>query len=406
LARFEYKAIAPGGEVVTGEISADSRDLALGNLERRGVVPLSIRSVGTARRPLRDWFPFLRRRKVSTMDLVILTRELTILLGAGIPLERALSILDRTVGPGPVADVPGRLLASIRGGSSLTEAVLKEPAVFPAFFAGMVRAGEAGGNLSEVLERLTQMLERAEALTSRIRSAMIYPMLVLGLTCLSMAVMLVYVIPEFRPILESADTAPPLTARMVLAASNFAVNWGGYALMGLLLVLLSLQRLKLSPRNRVRFDAWLLDLPMIGELLRRIETVRFCRTLGTLRANGVAMIEAVSTAAGTMSNHAFVAAARGLSEQLARGAGLTEPMRRLGLFPPLAVQLVEVGEESGELSKMLLQVADMFDQEAERTIQRLLALLTPVVTIVLGCLIAFTIGSILSAVLGTYDVAL
>lgn len=406
MARFEYKAIAPGGDVVIGEISADSRDLALGNLERRGVVPLSVRSVGTARRPLLGWFPFLRRRKASTKDLVILTRELAILLGAGIPLERALSILDRTVGPGPVREVPGRLLASIRGGESLTEAVLKEPAVFPAFFAGMVRAGEAGGNLSEVLDRLTQMLERSEALSARIRSAMIYPLLVLGLTCLSMAIMLVYVIPEFRPILEGADTAPPLMARMVMAASDLAVNWGWYVLLGLLLALLVLQRFNLSPRNRVRFHAWLLGLPMIGDLLRRIETARFCRTLGTLRANGVALIEAVSTAAGTMSNQAFVSAARGLSEQLARGAGLAEPMRRVGLFPPLAIQLVEVGEESGELSKMLLQVADIFDQEAERSIQRLLALLTPVVTILLGCLIAITIGSILSAVLGTYDVAL
>jgi general secretion pathway protein F len=235
---------------------------------------------------------------------------------------------------------------------------------------------------------------------------MIYPLVVLALTCLSMVVMLVYVIPEFRPILEGADTAPPLTARMVMAASDFAVAWGWYALVGLLVGLLALQRFKLSPGNRVRFDAWLLGLPMIGELLRRIETARFCRTLGTLRANGVALIEAVSTAAGTMSNQAFVAAARGLSDQLARGAGLAEPMRRIGCFPPLAIQLVEVGEESGELSRMLLQVADIFDQESERTIQRLLALLTPIVTILLGCLIAFTIGSILSAVLGTYDVAL
>lgn len=406
MTRFEYKAIAPGGEVLTGEISADSRETAVGSLERRGVVALSVRPREGGTRSMRDWLPLLRRRKVSARDLLILARELTILLGAGIPLERALSILEGIAASGPVEAVPGRLLASIRGGASLAESMQREPVVFPAHFTGMIRAGEAGGNLVEVLERLTLMLERGEALSSSIRSALIYPMLVLALTCISMAVMLVYVIPEFRPILEGAGADLPWTTRLVIAASDFAVDWGWISMLAFLVALLVLQRVRLSAGSRLRFDAWLLGLPLIGELSRRIETARFCRTLGTLRANGVALIEAVGTAAGTLSNQAVASAARGLSEQLARGAGLAGPMRRTRCFPPLAIQLIEVGEESGELSRMLLQVADIFDREVERSIQRLLALMTPVVTILLGCLIAFTIGSILAAVLGTYDLAL
>ena len=302
--------------------------------------------------------------------------------------------------------LPGQVLDAVKGGASLADALASRGDVFPAFYVGMVRAGEAGGSQVMVLERLADMLERSEALKANIRSALLYPLLVLIITGISLVVLLVFVIPEFRPIFEDAGAELPLTTRIVIAFSDFAVEWGWLLLIGLLAALLGLRRFSVSEAGRMRLDRWLLGAPLLGELVRRIETARFCRSLGTLRANGVTLIDAVGIAAGTLGNRAVSEAARQTIGALAKGEGLSTPMRRTGCFPPLALQLIEVGEESGKLADMLLQVADVYDKEVERSIERLLALLAPLVTILLGFLIAFIIGSILAAILGTYDIAL
>ncbi len=404
MAQFEYRAIAPGGEVLVGEIAADTREAAIGGLRHKGVVPLRVveaRSSGGRR-----VFASLRRRKAGVKDLMLFTRELAILLAAGIPLDRALATLDRIVVDGPMQGLPGQVLDAVKGGASLADALQSRGDVFPAFYVGMVRAGEAGGSQVMVLERLANMLERSEALKASIRSALLYPLLVLIITGISLVVLLVFVIPEFRPIFEDSGTELPLTTRIVIAFSDFAVEWGWLLLIGLLAALLVLRSYTVSEAGRMRLDRWLLGAPLLGELVRRIETARFCRSLGTLRANGVALIDAVGIAAGTLGNRAVSEAARQTIGPLAKGEGLSTPMRRTGCFPPLALQLIEVGEESGRLADMLLQVADVYDKEVERSIQRLLAMLAPLVTILLGFLIAFIIGSILAAILGTYDIAL
>ena len=406
MAQFDYKAIAPGGEVLVGEIAADSREAAISGLRRKGVVPLSVEAGRSGRRGLFAAPALLRRRKADSKDLMVFTRQLGILLAAGIALDRALATLNAVVVDGPMRGLPGQILKLVKDGASLADALQSRSDVFPAFYVGMVRAGEAGGSQVMVLERLANMLERSEALKASIRSALMYPLLVLILTGLSLVVLLVFVIPEFRPIFEDAGMQLPLATRIVIAFSDFAVEWGWLSLIGLLVALLVVRRYSMSEAGRARVDTWILSAPLLGELVRRIETARFCRTLGTLRANGVTVIEAVGIAAGTLANRAISQAARQTIGPLAKGEGLSTPMRRTGFFPALALQLVEVGEESGRLEDMLLQVADIYDKEVERSIQRMLALLAPVLTIFLGCLIGFIIGAILAAILGTYDIAL
>jgi general secretion pathway protein F len=406
LAQFEYKALAPGGEVVLGEIAAATREAAIGGLRSKGVVPLRVEARRGEKRQMYAALSRLRQRKVGAKDLMLFTRELGMLLAAGIPLDRTLAILDGIVVDGPMQGLPGQILDAVKGGASLADALQSRSEIFPAFYVGMVRAGEAGGSLIAVLERLSNMLERSEALRASIRSALLYPLLVLILTGLSLVVLMVFVIPEFRPIFEGAGDNLPLTTRIVIAMSDLTLEWGWLMLVGLLVALLALKRVSVSEAGRVRLDRWLMGAPLLGELVQRIETSRFCRSLGTLRANGVTLIDAVGIAAGTLTNRAVAQAARQTTGPLAKGEGLSAPMRRTGCFPPLALQLIEVGEESGRLEDMLLQVADVYDKEVERSIQRLLALLAPTVTILLGCLIAFIIGSILAAILGTYDIAL
>jgi len=205
---------------------------------------------------------------------------------------------------------------------------------------------------------------------------------------------------------EESGIEPPMSTRIVLAASEMVNTWGWLLLAGLLAALLVIRSMGLRPETSRRLDAWFLRVPLIGSILRRIETARFCRSLGTLRANGVVLVEAVGIAAGTLTNRAFAEAVRQIAGPLSRGEGLAGPMRRTGLFPPLALQLVEVGEESGELHEMLLQVADIHDTEVEREVQRALALLAPAVTVLLGLVIAFIVGSMLGAILGSYDLAI
>lgn len=406
MARFQYKALVRGGEVVVGQVDSDSRAGAIGVLRGQGMVPLQVQPgrEAAARRPL--FGGLFRRRRVSDRDLMLFTREFAILLGAGLPVDRALSMLDRILDDGPLRGVAGGLLEAIRGGSPLAQAMEARPAIFPAFYIGMIRAGESGGVMVDVLTRLGTMLERREALKASVRSALTYPMLVLALTGLSLVVLLVYVVPEFQPMFEESGIEPPLSTRIVFAASETVSRWGWLLAAGLLALLLALRGIGLGERNRRRLDGWMLRAPVIGGLLRRIETARFCRSLGTLRANGVVLIEAIGVAAGTLSNRAVAEAARRLAGPLSRGEGLARPMRRSGLFPPLALQLIEVGEESGELHPMLLQVADIYDTEVERALQRALALLAPGVTILLGAVIAFIVGSMLGAILGSYDLAM
>lgn len=396
---FHYTALAKGGELATGALSAPSREAAMDALRRRNVAPLEVTEARAPKRRSR------RRRKPTERDLMLFTRELSILLHAGAPADKALAKLDALTGEGAMAGVAGDVLARVEGGASLSEALAARGDIFPPYYAGMVRAGEAGGALPPVLDRIATMLERASALKETLRSALTYPAFVFALTGLSLIVLLVYVVPEFRGMFEEAGAAPPLATRIVLGVSDFFVDWGLVLLAALIAGGFALSRYRATERGRAEIDATLLSAPLIGDLVRKVEAARFCRSLGTLRANGVALVDGVGIAAGTMGNAAAAAAARGVAAPLAEGAGLAQPMRAAGVFPELALHLVEVGEESGRLDLMLLQVADVYDDEVGRTAQRLLAMLAPAVTILLGLLIAFVIGAILSAILGAYDLA-
>ena len=260
--------------------------------------------------------------------------------------------------------------------------------------------------MAPVLERLSTMLEKSEALKAKLRSAMTYPLTVLILTGASLLILLLNVVPSFKPIFENAGAELPWSTAMILAASDALTEWGWAGLLVLLAVLLIIRRVQMSTTGARRLDALLVSTPVVGGLIGKVETARFCRSLGTLRANGVALIESLGIAAGTLSNQHLAEAVRRMTPSVARGDGLAAPMRSSRVFPDLAVQLIEIGEENGRLDDMLLQAAEVFDEEVERDLQRALALLTPIVTVVLGVLIAGVIGSILSAILNSYNVAL
>lgn len=400
MSRFAYRAMAAEGRMIEGVVRAASRERAIDTLRSRAVVPLSVRPVGHSRRGLGT---LLEALAAGPGALAELTRELEILLGAGVTLERALAMLAATASP--AGGLAQDLLDRVRGGASLAAAMQQHPGVFPAYYVGTVRAGEEGGTLDLVLGRLAAMLERDAALRATIRGALAYPLLVLCLSGLTMAVLLVYVIPEFQPVFEQAGRELPLATRLVLAASDLTVRGGWLVALLLLGGWLALRQAAQSPAGRLWRDRLLVRLPLIGTLLLRVETARFCRTLGTLVVNGVALVAAVRIAGDALGNRSLGRATQETVAALTRGEPVVAALGQAGWIPERARHLAAVGVESGRLGDMLLRIADIYEAEAERVVQRLVGLIAPVATILLGCLIAFMIGSILSAILGSYDLA-
>ena len=353
-----------------------------------------------------DLAELLGARRVTARSLALITGQLATLLRAGLALDEALVILEELL------DRPGEkqclrhLRERVRGGTSLADAMAAQPRVFPDFYVSMIRAGEAGASLEAVLGRLAEFLERAEASKAHIKSALIYPVIVALVCCVSIGILFAFVVPRFRPLFEQAGAALPPSARALLAVADFFQGfWWLCLLLPALAALLVYRQVK-SPASRQRWERLLLRAPLIGPLIRKAEVARFGRTLGTLLKNGVSLLSALALTRDTLRNRVFVEALDGVIEQVKTGKGLAEPLAHSKVFPRLAVHLVRVGEESGRQEEMLLKLADIFETEMSRSIDRLLVLLGPALTIVLGTIVASVIGTILTAVLSVYDLAM
>jgi general secretion pathway protein F len=401
--RFSYKAVTPDGKVLQGEIEAATRQAVIDRLRGQGAIPIRAEECQSRERGGRSLPTLFKKTRLGSRDIMHLTRELSILLSAGLPLDRSLTTLSNLAGPAPMKKLVEDLITQVRGGSTLADAVETQGNIFPGFYAGMVRAGEAGGSLESVLNRLADTLEYNQGLKDEIRAALTYPILVVVMTVVSLTVLMTLVIPEFRPLFEEAGAEMPFSTKVIIAVSDFLRSWGWTLPIAFLLAVFGLLQHNRSREGRERWDRWMIGLPLLGDLIVKIETVRFTRTLGTLLSNGVTLLNALDMACGTLGNRALAGAVRGIRGALAEGAGLAGPMGETGYFPQLALQLIQVGEESGQLEQMLLRVAGIYDGEVKRAIQNMLALLVPAVTIVLGVLIAAIIGSMMSAILSSYD---
>ncbi|MGH6933803.1 MAG: type II secretion system F family protein [Dongiaceae bacterium] len=405
MARFRYKAVSPAGVILEGEVEASARAAVIERLRRDGNTPIRADELkdGAGRSLTRGLFA---RRRLGEKDVVLLTRELSTLLHAGLALDRALGILGEIAEPGPQRDFINRVLDSVRGGASLAEALETFKDSLAGFYVGMVRAGEAGGSLETVLSRLADTLERTAALKESVRSAMYYPILVLFMSMASLLILMVWVVPQFAPLFNNSGAPIPLPMHIILSIGDFIAGYWWAMVAAAALAALLLRRHVREPAGRLRWDRWKLGLPLLGELIVKVEVARFTRTLGTLLANGVTVLNAMSIALGTLGNRALAQATDGLTARLKRGEGLAMPMMDCGAFPRLAVQLIQVGEESGQLDGMLIRVADIYDDEVKRALDRLMSLLVPVITIGLGVLVAAIIASMVTAILSVYDLSI
>lgn len=381
-------------------MDADSRHAVVERLQGMGLIPIRAAEV-FAGAQVGQVAPksagLFSRNKISQEDLGNVTRELATLLRAGLPLDRSFEILISLAEKESVATLLAEIRNEVRGGASLSKALDKHRDVFSRFYINMVKAGEVGGALGVVLSRLAEHMERSKELKDSVLSAMIYPIILIFVSVLSVAVLLIYVVPQFKQIFEQSGAALPLATAIVIGAGTFLrANWP-IILAVILLGVWMLNRSWVNPVSRARWDARLLKWRLSGGVIARIEMARFSRSLGTLLQNGVPLLTGLSILKDTLGNAVFRNAVDSISRDLKEGRGMSKPMIETNVFPKLAVQMIAVGEETGKLDEMLFQVADVYDREVATAIKRAMALIQPVMIIGLALLIGGIIMSILVA---------
>lgn len=406
VASFRWSAINSGGDVVHGTLEAPDRQTLVDRLQRQGQVVLRAEPVG-GRGSLAD---LLRLeigggRRLDRATLGEVTRELAIMLGAGQDLDRALRFVVENLANERARAILGEVRDKVRAGSSLAAALAAEPRSFSRLYIGMVRAGEAGGALAATLERLATLLERERSLTSNLRSAMIYPAVLLAAAIGSLLLLLEYVLPQFAPIFEQAGAQLPAATRALMAVGGALGVIGPYLLLALLAIGLGARRALAVPGVRLQADTLLLRVPVVGGLVRETLAARLTRTLGTLLQNGMPLIAALGIAKEALGNMAAAQAVEAAAAKAKSGAGLAGPLGEAGVFPARTIHLLQLGEEAAQLAPMALKAAEIHEEQARLMVQRLVALAVPVITIAMGLAVAGIIGALLSAMLSLNDLA-
>jgi general secretion pathway protein F len=408
MALFQYKAVSPGGEVQEGVLEGASQSGVIEHLRSTGLIPIRAAEISTAASATtaandEKRSSIFSRGGVNQTDLALITREIATLLRAGLPLDRSLEILIGLSEKPSVAVLLTAIRNEVRGGNALSKALDPHREVFSRFYINMVKAGEAGGSLGGVLMRLAEYLERAKELKDNVVSALIYPTILLGVATLSVLILVMFVVPQFKQIFDQSGKALPLATDIVLTTGIFLrKNWP--ILLALLLGgLWWLKRSVTEPVSRARWDARWLRWPVAGGLIARVEMARFSRSLATLLQNGVPLLAGLSILKETLGNAVYRDAVERVARELKEGRGMSKPMHETGVFPKLAVQMIAVGEETGRLDEMLFQVADVYDREVAAAIKRALALLQPVMIIGLALVIGGIIMSILVAMFDMMD---
>ena len=394
MALYRYKALNARGEMLDGQMDAGSDAEVALRLQEQGHLPVEARLASEGGLDP-AWRTLFKPKPFAGQRLVQFTQQLATLLGAGQPLDRALTILLEL----PEDESARRTIADIRdavrGGAALSTALERQHGTFSRLYVNMVRAGEAGGSLHDTLARLADYLERTRALKGRVVNAMIYPAILLVLVGFSVLFLLGYVVPQFAAMYESLDADLPFFSTLILALGLVVRDWWLLLVVVPALALWWFDRRRRDPATREALDAWLLRQRFAGPLVAKLETARLARTLGTLLKNGVPVLSALGIARNVLDNRTLAADVDAAAEEVRNGVGLSVALARGKRFPRLALQMIQVGEESGALDAMLLKTADTFEQETSLALDRMLAALVPVVTVAMALIVGVVIMAVL-----------
>jgi len=404
---YIYKAADSLGKVIEGVMSAPEEATLVSKLHTMGYMPIKISPSSTGQKlslSMKFSVP-LPFSAISGADLLAFTQELSTLIKAGLPLDRTLSIMVEITGTEKLKKVVQEVLKDVRGGRSFSDALALHPRIFDRLYVNMVKAGEAGGVLDIVLERLVDFQQRSQQLKSTVLNAMIYPIILISVMAIVIIVMLMFVIPRFSMIFETMGKTIPLPTQILLSSSQFIQNFWWLILAVVIIISVIFQRYRNTEQGRLNWDTFKLKLPLLSDLILKIEVARFSRTLGTLINSGVPLLGALTIVKEVIKNVVVSNSISDISKGAKEGKGVSAPMRVVGIFPSLAMHMIRVGEETGKLDEMLIRVADTYDEEVQNTTKRFISALEPVLILVMALLVGFIVLSLIWAILGINDIA-
>jgi type IV pilus assembly protein PilC len=391
---YSYSARNLTGALQQGEIELPTRQEVVGYLRRQKLIPVKIEEKKSAGLSLSIG------SGIKTRDIVIFTRQFATMINAGLPLVQSLDILATQTENKAFAKVIQQVQRDVEAGNTLADALRNHPKVFSDLFVNMVAAGEVGGILDVILLRLATFLEKADALNRKIKGAMVYPAVITLVAIGAVATLLIFVIPTFQQMFESAGVALPGPTQFVIGLSAFLQSYWLYMLVGMGLAVFAIRSVYKTDNGRLTIDRLLLRAPIFGNLLRKTAVARFTRTLGTLVSSGVSILEGLEITARTAGNRVIHDAVMESRASIAGGETIAEPLKRSGVFPPMVVQMINVGEQTGGLDEMLTKIADFYDDEVDQAVEALLSAMEPVMIVFLGGIVG---GMIVAMYLPIFD---
>ena len=382
---FAYAGRGSGGQTARGELNAADRDAAIVQLRSQGITVATIEE----RKKAKAFGE--KKQKITSKDLVVFTRQFATMIDAGLPLVQCLEILSSQTDNKTFGKLLNEVKLDVEGGSTYADALKKHPKVFDSLYSNMVRAGEAGGMLDTILQRLAKQMEKAAKLKAQIKSAMVYPAAIVAVAIIVVSVLLVWVIPIFAKMFADFGGTLPALTQLVIDLSNFMQKYIIFMAIGVGIGLWLLKRFYDTPAGRLKIDGFALKLPVLGDLIRKIAVARFTRTFGTLIQSGVPIMDSLEIVARTAGNVVVENAILAARTSVGEGKTLAEPIGKTGVFPPMVVQMISVGEATGALDAMLGKIADFYDEEVDTAVAMLTSLLEPALMVFLGTVIGFIV---------------
>jgi type IV pilus assembly protein PilC len=388
---FAYTARTLGGDLKSATLEAPSRDEVVAQLRRQRMHVVKVEE--EARRPK-------ARGRVQMRDTVIFTRQFSTMINAGLPLVQALDILAKQTENKALAEMTRAVVFDVESGSTVADAMRQHPKAFSDLYTNMVAAGEAGGILDTILMRLATFLEKNDQLIRKVKGAMIYPSVIMSVAVLAIVVLLWKVIPVFEKMFASVNLELPAPTRIVVGMSRFVNAYWWAALLGIAVIVVVVRNYYRTDAGRLNIDRFLLKVPVLGDVLRKSAVSRFTRTLGTLIASGVSILDGLEITARTSGNRVIQDAIMASRASIAGGDTIAAPLQKSQVFPPMVISMIAVGEQTGGLDEMLSKIADFYDTEVDAAVSGLLSLLEPIMIVFLGCVVG---GMVVAMYLPIFD---
>jgi general secretion pathway protein F len=403
VASFHFKAIGANGKVRTGALSGEDEKAVARELRRQGLTPVYV-GAHLSKTGIDFKMPDFRSQRYR--DVLFFTQELSTLLSAGIPLDRALSIAGELTERPKFRQVIQDVLRLVKGGRSLADSLAHHPEQFGELYVNMVRAGEAAGSLDQVFQRLVEFEKSRDELRSFIITSMVYPILLALVGLGSVLVLLEFVVPRFAAVFEESRLRVPLPAQMMMEVSKILETYGLPFLAAIIISIFAFRTYIRTPAGRLWWDSFKLKVPLLGDALRKAETARFARAMSTLVGNSVPLVQSIGISRAILNNKEIAGSLESVSQGVKRGEGIAAPLRRSGAFPALAGHLLSVGEETGRLDQMFARMAEIYEADTRDAVKRFTSLFEPLVILIMGVLVGGLILSMLLAITSINEVAL